>query len=88
MIVYTIVGALVFSGLFWFGTSPAIAPLIERCVVVAEGYGEVGAGVISIYPNVSLFVQPDTKVGRELQALRDELVDKGMVIRVCGRVNQ
>ena len=85
MIVYTIVGALTFSMLFWFGTSPALAPPVERCVTVAEGLGEIGVGVISIYPNVSLFVQPDSPAGRELQSFRHELVGRGMVIRVCGR---
>ena len=86
MLVYTLVGALTFGMLFWFGTSPAAEMPAEECVTVADGFAETGAGILSIYPHVTLYVQPDTMEGRALQGLRDRAVTQRLSIRVCGVV--
>ena len=83
MILYTIIGALTFGMLFWFGTAPAMQVPVEECVTVAEGLAEVGAGMIAVHPSVTLFVQPDTEAGRALQGLRDRAVSRSVRIRVC-----
>ena len=84
MILYTIIGALTFGTLFWFGTVPAVEMPVEECLVVADGLAEVGSGLIAIYPSVILYIQPDTSEGRALTGLRARAVSRRLTIRVCG----
>ena len=79
-----VIKAIVFLGVFVglvIGVTPPIeeSPLVRTCVVVASGPGEWGAGMVSIAPYVSLFVQPISQI--DLAQLRPF---PRLVIQVCG----
>ena len=80
-----VIKALVFLGVFVglvIGATPIEEPPLERtCVQVAAGRGEWGAGMVNIYPYVSLFVQPTS--GVEWMHLRRFA---RLTIHVCGEV--